>query len=187
MHTKSKIIRLFGEAVQGEQRTDNKARLLGILIILLFILGAFTLYEFRKDLRRAITEAEARVQQAEARELKATAEVKALLAEKEKARQTRIYSGWLEIRNVRLAHINGELLVSGEIRNTGKLGFNDIELTIYCLGEEGTPLCEKTHLTSSSDGKPLERGQHRKFRFKLERAPAEAREVQIIISELDLS
>jgi hypothetical protein len=72
------------------------------------------------------------------------------------------------------------------VRNRGKREVYDVELTVYCLDTAGEALCEERHVTSSSDGLPLKRGQRRRFRMKVEEVPSRAEEVLVLITDVDV-
>jgi hypothetical protein len=100
--------------------------------------------------------------------------------------RTRLRADTLSIEGLSVRNVDGEMTVSGSVRNRGKRAVYDVELTVYCLDKAGEALCEERHVTSSSDGLPLKKGQRRRFRMKVEEVPYRAEEVLVLITDVDV-
>jgi hypothetical protein len=100
--------------------------------------------------------------------------------------RTRLRADMLSIEGLSVRNVDGEVTVTGSVRNRGKRGVYDVELTVYCLDEAGGALCEERHVTSSSDGLPLKKGQRRRFRIRVEEVPSRAEEVLVLITDVDV-
>jgi hypothetical protein len=98
----------------------------------------------------------------------------------------RLRADTLSIEGLSVRNVDGEMTVSGSVRNRGKRAVYDVELTVYCLDKAGEALCEERHVTSSSDGLPLKKGQRRRFRMKVEEVPYRAEEVLVLITDVDV-
>jgi uncharacterized protein YpmB len=100
-------------------------------------------------------------------------------------KEVQAYFDKIQIKNLRLRRNQYELKVAGNIVNSGKRYLSEIELTIYCLDEEERPVCEKKIKTVSSDGKPLKKYQKRRFSLAIPDVPEGAKEVQVIVTDIE--
>jgi hypothetical protein len=100
--------------------------------------------------------------------------------------RTRLRADTLSIEGLTVRNVDGEVTVAGSVRNRGGRGVYDVELTVYCLDKAGEALCEERHVTASSDGLPLKKGQRRRFRMKVEDIPSRAEEVLVLITDVDV-
>jgi hypothetical protein len=85
------------------------------------------------------------------------------------------------VRNVSVGKsVLGEPGAFGEVKNTGERTLKSVEITIFCLGEDGKPVFEKKfHPVLASDfsigksAEPLKPGYSRQFGVKLDDAPSD--------------
>jgi hypothetical protein len=187
MANRAKIIHLFGQATRREKAGTGSWAFNLLIFIAVAVLAAVVFSSLSSHYSDELATAERRASEARDRAAASERQAKALQDKMEDIRQTQIFAGWLDIRDIRILHMNGEIFISGEIRNTGPRAFNDIELTVYCLSKGGTPLYEERFMTESSDGKPLTKGQRRRFDLRIENAPPEAKEAHIVISDIQLA
>jgi hypothetical protein len=86
-----------------------------------------------------------------------------------------------------------ENAVWGEIKNMGDRTLKQVEITIYCLGQDGKPVFEKqstpVYVTERGDGEsnqPLKPGYSRQFGVKLDQAPSDwAKKVEVKVTSLE--
>jgi hypothetical protein len=91
------------------------------------------------------------------------------------------YLSKVVIKNVKVGKsVLNETGVFGEINNTGDRILNEVEITIYCLDQNGKPVFEKTYhpvlvseFSASDANKPLKTGYSRQFGVKLDDAPSD--------------
>jgi hypothetical protein len=77
-----------------------------------------------------------------------------------------------------------KIIIEGSIKNNGKLGLNNIELTAFVIDDTMKILREHTHTASSPDGKPLWRHERRHFKFKIE---ATQNTIILLITKIDFA
>lgn len=84
-----------------------------------------------------------------------------------------------------------EIGVFGEVKNIGNRTLNKVEITIYCLDNDGKPIFEKKYhpvlVTESlfGDNEPLKSNYSRKFGVKLDDAPSDwAQKVEIKVTDI---
>jgi hypothetical protein len=109
-------------------------------------------------------------------------------ADKEEAARLKdllLYSDKLPIQDLRVRSLGGELVVTGQVRNLGRRSIGDIELTAYFLDEDGQVLHKEAYVAKSHDGRPLYRGQRRRFKFSVIPAPEKAEDISLIITRVE--
>jgi hypothetical protein len=104
------------------------------------------------------------------------------------------YIANVSVKNVKVAKtVLDENAVWGEIKNTGDRTLKQVEITIYCLGQDGKPVFEKqstpVHVTERGYGEsnqPLKPGYSRQFGVKLDDAPSDwAKKVDVKVTSLE--
>jgi len=85
------------------------------------------------------------------------------------------------VKNVHVSKSDlGETGVFGEIKNGGDRTLKEVEITVYCLGEDGKPVFEKqyhpvlvTEFGYGETNQPLKPGYSRQFGVKVDDAPSD--------------
>jgi hypothetical protein len=174
---KTKIVSILKNA-RPKGETDSPyfriKLVLTALIALIILEGIFIIYTIQS---KKTMEASYLAQIEEMKELqtKLDSHVTEVIAYKDK----------LHIKSLRIRNTDNVLKISGYIQNTGKREVNDIILTIYFLDDDDLPIDTRYHTASSSDGSPLKRYQRRKFSLSIEDAPDTAKEIQVIVSDIE--
>ena len=91
------------------------------------------------------------------------------------------YLGKIIVKNVTVDHTTlGGKGVFGEVKNGGDRAVSKVEITIYCLDKNGSPIFEKSYhpvlvssLSIGDSNTPLKPGYSRKFGVKIDDAPSE--------------
>ncbi|HSS69154.1 MAG TPA: hypothetical protein VLQ46_00700 [Casimicrobiaceae bacterium] len=104
------------------------------------------------------------------------------------------YIANVSVKNVKVAKtVLDENAVWGEIKNMGDRTLKTVEVTIYCLGQDGKPVFEKqsnpVYVTEHGYGEsnqPLKPGYSRQFGVKLDDAPSDwAKKVDVKVTSLE--
>lgn len=103
------------------------------------------------------------------------------------------YVEYIELRNIRVGKsVLNDQGVFGEVKNLGHRTLTEVEITIYCLDEDGNPIHELTYHPvlvsewSFRDNQPLKPNYTRKFGCKLDDAPSDwAGEVLVKVSDIE--
>ena len=82
--------------------------------------------------------------------------------------------------------------VFGEVKNVGDRALKEVEITIYCLGQDGKPVFEKkgypvrvSEYGFGDTNQPLKPGYSRQFGVKLDDAPSDwAKRVDVKVTSL---
>jgi len=126
--------------------------------------------------------------------VEASEKIKELDKEIESFKEKQSYIDKVEIRNIHIGKsILDEIGVFGEVKNHGDRTLKEVEITIYCLDENGKAIFEKTYhpvLVSEyslfGDNEPLKPNYSRKFGVKLDDAPSDwARKVRVKITNIE--
>lgn len=190
-------------------------KIISILLFLLFVVTAsISLYAYfdmkkklndlRSDIKEKITDSLNRAKQLEEEKKYIAAKevylsvsgldinndvINEKIAERDRKMQIykemRSYINKLQINVISFTNKGGEFKVSGKILNTGSREVDDIELTFFCLDKNDKPVCEKQYTAVSHDGKPLKKYQHRRFKISIDNAPKSAKDVQVIVSDIE--
>lgn len=99
----------------------------------------------------------------------------------------------VEVKNARVSKdVLDRTGVFGEIKNTGSRTLKNVEITIYCLGDDGQPIFEKSYepvragAFDTDVSLPLKAHYSRQFGVKMEDAPSEwHRQVRVEVTHIE--
>ncbi len=175
---KTKIVSILSKARPKNVDTDNPwfriKLVITIMIALIIIEGIFIIYTIQSNKTMEASYI-AQIEEMKERQTKLDSHVTEVIAYKDK----------LNIKSLRIRNTDNVLKISGYIQNTGKRDVNDLILTIYFLDDNDLPIDTRYHTASSSDGSSLKQYQRRKFSLSIEDAPDTAKEIQVIISDIE--
>ncbi len=181
MSEEPKIISLLKEA-KPRQATRNVSLAVAALLVAVAALSITGTYVYMSS---RVSEVSMQAGVLEAEKRAALSELDAARAEAARLNSLLLYADRLPLQNVKMKKSGGVLTVDGEVRNAGSRGISDIELTAYFLGEDGKPITDSKYVARSSDGRPLYRYQRRQFRFTVNPAPEDAKDIALVITRVD--
>ncbi len=163
----------------GPRHPDPYFRMKVIIVVMIAVvlaLAIFNLYQHRQNV--ALENASIKhMEKMREQQIKLDKHVTEVIAYKDK----------LDIKSLRIRNVDNVLKISGYIQNTGKREVNDVIMTVYFMDENDLLIDTRYHTASSSDGSPLKRYQRRKFSLSIEDASDTAKEIQVIVSDIEFS
>lgn len=105
------------------------------------------------------------------------------------------YSQYITLQNIEVAKTTlNEDGIFGEVKNTGNRTLKEVEITVYCLDQNGNPVYEEKFYPvlvtkySFGDNSPLKPHYAEKFGYKLDDAPSEwSGQVEVNITNIEFS